>query len=360
MRASGQLPAARRADISASRPSNTFKSTFKKSKPRRAVVPVEGQPSAFREVSRASVGLAAGAALIGSVGLTGAQTAAAAPHACKPSGSANPVVKGEHGKQVRAAECLLERAGFHAATVNSHFSNADRSATRSFQRSRGLKVTGNVNHDAWVALISNGDRPKLHRGSSGTSVARLQLALSAYGTDVSHTGYYGKTTAARVRAIQAKYGWKKTGVAGQGVWSFLQHGGHWSKPKPKPRVKSVHLSSSSAKGLKALAYAKKQLGDSYVYGASGPNAFDCSGLTMAAWKSAGVKLPHNTNAQYAKARHVAKSNLKKGDLVFFYSGRSHVALYAGNGKVIHASQPGKPVAYIKMKYMPFNGAARPV
>jgi cell wall-associated NlpC family hydrolase len=358
MRASGQLPAARRADTSASRPSNTFmKGTFTRVKPRRAITAVEDQPSAFRKLSRASVGLAAGAALIGSVGLTGSQPAAAASHACKPSGSANPVVKGEHGKQIRAAECLLERAGFHAATVNSHFSNADRSATRSFQRSRGLKVTGNVNHDTWVALITNGTRVKLHRGSSGSSVVRLQLALSAYGKDVSHTGYYGKTTAARVRAIQAKYGWKKTGVVGSGVWSFLQHGGHWSKPKP--RVKGTSLSTGSAKGLKALAYAKRQLGDSYVYGASGPNSFDCSGLTMAAWKAAGVRLPHNTNAQYARARHVSKSNLRKGDLVFFYGGRSHVGLYAGNGKVIHASQPGKPVGYIKMKYMPYNGAARP-
>jgi cell wall-associated NlpC family hydrolase len=56
---------------------------------------------------------------------------------------------------------------------------------------------------------------------------------------------------------------------------------------------------------------------------------------------------------------VSRSHLKKGDLVFFYSGISHVAIYAGNGKVIHAPRPGKRVSYIKIKYMPFKGARRP-
>ena len=56
---------------------------------------------------------------------------------------------------------------------------------------------------------------------------------------------------------------------------------------------------------------------------------------------------------------MSKSNLRKGDLVFFYSGISHVGIYAGKGKIIHASRPGRPVAYIKMKYMPYKGARRP-
>jgi hypothetical protein len=112
-------------------------------------------------------------------------------------------------------------------------------------------------------------------------------------------------------------------------------------------------------GGKALAFARKQLGDRYRYGGSGPNAWDCSGLTRGAWKKAGKKLPHNTRAQYRKGKKVKKKNLRKGDLVFFYSGISHVAVYAGGGKVIHASHPGAPVAYIKMKYMPYKGARRP-
>ena len=80
---------------------------------------------------------------------------------------------------------------------------------------------------------------------------------------------------------------------------------------------------------------------------------------MKAWKAAGKKLPHSAKAQYKKGKKVSKSKLKKGDLVFFYSGPSHVGIYAGGGKIIHASRPGKPVAYIKIKYMPYKGARRP-
>ena len=80
---------------------------------------------------------------------------------------------------------------------------------------------------------------------------------------------------------------------------------------------------------------------------------------MRAWKSVGVRLPRTSQAQCRVGKKVKKSHLRKGDLVFFYSGRSHVALYAGKGKVIHASRPGRPVAYIKMKYMPYAGARRP-
>ena len=78
-----------------------------------------------------------------------------------------------------------------------------------------------------------------------------------------------------------------------------------------------------------------------------------------AWKSVGVKLPRTSRAQFHVGKKVKKSNLRKGDLVFFYSGISHVGIYAGKGKIIHASRPGHPVAYIKIKYMPYAGARRP-
>ncbi|MDN5771802.1 MAG: NlpC/P60 family protein [Microlunatus sp.] len=124
-----------------------------------------------------------------------------------------------------------------------------------------------------------------------------------------------------------------------------------SKKKKKKKKKS--------KGTKALAFAKRQLGDRYRWGGTGPNSWDCSGLTRGAWKAAGKKVPRTSQAQARHGKKVSRSQLRKGDLVFFYSGKSHVAIYAGHGKVIHASRPGKPVAYIKMKYMPYAGARRP-
>ncbi|HEX6757128.1 MAG TPA: NlpC/P60 family protein [Propionibacteriaceae bacterium] len=117
--------------------------------------------------------------------------------------------------------------------------------------------------------------------------------------------------------------------------------------------------TGSGRGAKALAYAKAQLGEPYVRNGAGPSSWDCSGLTMKAWGSVGVSLPHSSGQQYNRGRHVAKSDLQLGDLVFFYSDIHHVGLYAGNGQVIHAPRPGKSVEYIKMSYMPYAGARRP-
>jgi cell wall-associated NlpC family hydrolase len=117
--------------------------------------------------------------------------------------------------------------------------------------------------------------------------------------------------------------------------------------------------TGSGRGARALAFARAQLGKPYARNASGPNAYDCSGLTMASWRAAGVSLPRTSQAQYGVGRYVARSDLQLGDLVFFYSGISHVALYAGNGQVIHAPHPGASVEYIKMSYMPYVGARRP-
>jgi cell wall-associated NlpC family hydrolase len=119
-------------------------------------------------------------------------------------------------------------------------------------------------------------------------------------------------------------------------------------------------SSSSSKGQIALAYAKKQLGKPYVWGATGPRSFDCSGLTSSAWRAAGVSIPRVSRAQSTGAgRAISKSELRPGDLVFFYSPVSHVAMYVGNGVVIHAPRPGKSVTYTEMSHMPYAGARRP-
>jgi peptidoglycan DL-endopeptidase CwlO len=126
-----------------------------------------------------------------------------------------------------------------------------------------------------------------------------------------------------------------------------------------PRDSTRSSVTGSSKGAKALAYAKAQLGEPYARSGAGPNSWDCSGLTMMAWGSAGVSLPHSSRQQFSRGRPVAKSDLQLGDLVFFYSDIHHVALYAGNGQVIHAPRPGKSVEYIKMSYMPYAGARRP-
>ncbi|MBF9128702.1 C40 family peptidase [Plantactinospora sp. S1510] len=99
---------------------------------------------------------------------------------------------------------------------------------------------------------------------------------------------------------------------------------------------------------KAVKFACQQIGKPYVWGAEGPNSYDCSGLTLAAWAKGGVSLPHNARAQRGKVKSVSRSELRPGDLVFYYADLSHVGMYVGGGWIVHASRAGEPV---KMKRM---------
>ncbi len=115
----------------------------------------------------------------------------------------------------------------------------------------------------------------------------------------------------------------------------------------------------SGRAAAAVHYALAQVGDSYVYGAAGPNAFDCSGLTMMAWAQAGVGLPHSSGAQFGSGPHVSTADLRPGDLVFYYSPISHVGIYIGNGLIVHAANPGAGVRVAGLFSMPYSGAVRP-
>ncbi|HWJ83389.1 MAG TPA: NlpC/P60 family protein [Nocardioides sp.] len=116
---------------------------------------------------------------------------------------------------------------------------------------------------------------------------------------------------------------------------------------------------ASGRAAAAVQYAMAQVGDAYVWGAAGPDAFDCSGLTMMAWAQAGVSLPHSSSAQYGTGAHVAESDLQPGDLVFYYSPISHVGMYIGNGMVVDAANPGVGVRVTTLHSMPYVGAVRP-
>ncbi|WP_326652040.1 C40 family peptidase [Streptomyces sp. NBC_01750] len=115
----------------------------------------------------------------------------------------------------------------------------------------------------------------------------------------------------------------------------------------------------AAKADKVLSFARSQLGKPYVWGATGPSSYDCSGLTQAAWKAAGVDLPRTTWDQVKVGTRVATKDLLPGDLVFFYDDISHVGIYIGDGKMIHAPKPGANVREESIYYMPIYGSVRP-
>ncbi|WP_405777987.1 NlpC/P60 family protein [Streptomyces sp. NBC_00859] len=118
-------------------------------------------------------------------------------------------------------------------------------------------------------------------------------------------------------------------------------------------------STPSGKAAAALAFARAQIGKPYVWGATGPSSYDCSGLTQAAWRAAGVSLPRTTWDQVKVGTRIATKDLRPGDLVFFYDDISHVGMYIGNGMMIHAPKPGAYVREESIYYMPIYGSVRP-
>ncbi|KUO21600.1 C40 family peptidase [Streptomyces dysideae] len=121
---------------------------------------------------------------------------------------------------------------------------------------------------------------------------------------------------------------------------------------------SGSVQAPNSRAAAAVSYAYSKLGSPYVWGATGPDAFDCSGLTQAAFREAGISLPRTTYSQIDAGRRVSRSELLPGDLVFFYSGISHVGIYVGNGQMVHAPNPTAPVRVAPISEMPFAGATR--
>lgn len=95
----------------------------------------------------------------------------------------------------------------------------------------------------------------------------------------------------------------------------------------------------SASVQRVIDFALSKVGGRYVWGASGPDAYDCSGLTQAAWAQAGLRLTHYSGTQYTETRPVALDSIQPGDLLYFYSIHQHVGMYVGNGKFVHAANP---------------------
>ena len=130
------------------------------------------------------------------------------------------------------------------------------------------------------------------------------------------------------------------------------------RPAASAPAPAAALAGGSAAAQTAVSTAMAQIGDPYVWGAAGPDAFDCSGLTQYAYAAAGISLPHSSSMQSTMGVPVSRSDLQPGDLLFFYSPVSHVGMYIGDGQMVHASTSGVPVKTAAIDSMGIFTSAR--
>jgi cell wall-associated NlpC family hydrolase len=184
-----------------------------------------------------------------------------------------------------------------------------KAAKRSFETSRSTLASAERTQAAAVARLS-AEKGKVE--AAVTSTRALLARMSA---------------AERARAV---------GTPTPARSSSSGSSGGGSAPAPS-------LPRASGAAATAVAFARAQIGDPYRYGGTGPNSWDCSGLTMMSWAAAGKSLPHSSSQQYAVTRRISRSQLMPGDLVFYYYPISHVSIYVGNGMRVTATHTGSTV-----------------
>jgi cell wall-associated NlpC family hydrolase len=212
--------------------------------------------------------------------------------------------------------------------------------SRSLARRRLLAVGLSLAVSIPVTLVATGTATAGDSTFKAISFrdAGPRVKLTQRVLDVSpRTGVYNSNTKKAVRRFQEHRGFAETGVVNERTWNALE--ARWTQVhKARQRI--------DRKYHRILKVARDQKGDPYAYGAAGPGAFDCSGLTMYVYrKAAGVSMQHSAASQSRRGERVSRKAARPGDLVFMYDGGGvyHAAIYAGRGDIIHASTPGTSV-----------------
>ena len=244
--------------------------------------------------------------------------------------------------------------------------------------SKGTEVTVISSSNGWNKVNVGGvsgyvssdylSSTKPSTGSSSSNESTSNTTSTMYTTDRLNlrkgagTSYSVITTLDKGVAVtvhSSSNGWSKVSV--NGMTGYVSSS-YLSSTKPSNSSSSTD-SSTSSKVDKVLNFASQQLGKPYVWGAQGPNSFDCSGLTYYVYKNAaGITLPRTSVEQSKYGTTVSKSNLKAGDLIFFDTsgpndgGVSHVGIYVGNGQMIHASSSQKKIVKVSVETSYWNNA----
>jgi cell wall-associated NlpC family hydrolase len=221
-----------------------------------------------------------------------------------------------------------------------------------------VRLRGHAAYVASSALTTRTTKlpaaPKKLDGGTKIATARLNVRSRPAGSGSLVGRIADGSTVKLTGAVRS--GYVPTTFGGKKRWVSVRYLATAPAARPAPKASASTKPAAQA----AVAYAEAHLGRPYQFGATGPKSFDCSGLTSSAWKAAGVSIPRTSQQQFTAGKKVAKADLRPGDLVFFYGKKpGHVAIYVGDGKVIHAPGTGKHVEYSKVASMPYSGARRP-
>ncbi|MFM8384580.1 MAG: NlpC/P60 family protein [Actinomycetota bacterium] len=275
----------------------------------------------------------------------------------------------EAGENAQAAKVQLARLKSQLSSVQQE-AQAQKASVDSIRRSLASIAVARYKSTGLgegVELLFSSD-PSLYLSSAGSleNITRKQSAeLRKYATAKQRLDATSLTVEDKLRLVQAAEA-RYRAQAAQVKRKLEQAEELLSKLEKKDRERLLKLQAMdeaereaysreqarlantvSGRAGVALRYAFKQIGDNYVWGAAGPIRWDCSGLTMRSYEQAGVRLPHSSRAQFGYGRSIARSNLLPGDLVFFGSPISHVGIYLGKGKMVHAPRPGAKVQIVE-------------
>ncbi len=186
-----------------------------------------------------------------------------------------------------------------------------------------------------VSALSAAEAAARRAQQTATQQAKRAAGLSA-------------TMAAKTKVIQDKINTLNSAAFHQAMNIFNQTG----------QYPNINIPTGNTVGAEALRYALTKRGDPYVWGAAGPNAFDCSGLVLWAYAQVGISLMHYTGDQYNEGQHISRGQLQPGDLVFFFQDLGHVGMYIGDGLMVDAPTFGQPVQVQPVFWSAFAGAVR--
>jgi cell wall-associated NlpC family hydrolase len=211
-------------------------------------------------------------------------------------------------------------------------------------------TTGNpgqfLNQASTIAELDQSSGAKVNTLS--TEVSQALRAKQTADQQVAAVKALQAQMTAKKNAIEARINVVNSAAMKQAMAVFTQTGSY----------PDISIPTASNVGGRALQAALSRRGDPYVWGAAGPNQFDCSGLVVWAYGQEGIALPHYTGSLWNSGMHVARADLEPGDLVFFFADISHVGIYVGNGLMVDAPDFGQPVQIQPIYWNAYVGAVR--